>query len=173
VTDVRPVLVLALWAAIAGGSCSSTIRFDDHSIEAGAPADAPVDVSLEHPGNCATETCGFTGSPCRPGSCSLECPQLKSCSGSCGPSCSVDCEENSSCMLTTGDSASLQCEVGARCSFEVGRSSCIECDGGSVCGTRWLSSCSLTCAPGAVCTVGCGSVAPLLPVTGSASCPAC
>ncbi len=168
VTSARTLLALVLWGAIAGGGCSSTLRFDDHSIEAGAPADA----AMERPGNCATESCGFTGGPCRTSSCSLECPQLKSCSGSCGPSCSVHCEENSTCMLSTGDSASLRCEEGSRCSFQVGRSSSIECDRDSDCGTRCLSSCSLTCAPGAVCTLACGSVAPLAPVSGSASCPA-
>jgi hypothetical protein len=167
VSGTGPSARLVLWSALALAACSSTFRFDDHSIEAGAPADAPV----ENPSSCTADRCGFNGAPCGAGSCRLECPHFGSCSGSCGAACSADCEEDSSCMLAAGDDADLRCEDRARCSFQVGRSSTVQCDRGADCGTRCLSSCSLTCAPDAVCTLGCGPSAPLVRVTGSASCP--
>jgi hypothetical protein len=159
---------LALAALLALAACSGTLRFDDHSIDA---APVPPDAAAEGPVNCADNRCGFVGGPCTPTQCNWECPQLKSCSGTCGASCSADCEEDSSCMLTAGQQAALKCEAGARCSFVVGPASTVECQGDSDCGARCISDCSLTCAAGAVCTLACGPTAPLRSVTRSARCP--
>lgn len=162
---------LGLVALLILATCSGTLRFDDHSIDAAPPPPATQDAAAERPANCANDRCGFVGGPCSDTQCNWECPPLKSCSGSCGASCTADCEENSSCMLSAGQKAVLKCEEGSRCSFVVGPASTVECHGDSDCGTRCLADCSLSCAAGAVCSLACGATAPLRSITRTARCP--
>jgi hypothetical protein len=147
----------ALPALLLLTTCSGTLRFDDHSIDAGASG-----------GN---ERGTFVGDPCTSEGCEWECPALASCSGKCGLSCSADCEENSTCMLSAEQDARLRCERGARCSFVVGAGSSVECQASSDCGARCLSGCSLACSAGAICTLACGPTAPLAPASGMSRCP--
>jgi hypothetical protein len=158
-------------------ACSSTFRFDEHSIprgdggsEARRDVEPPSDTADARPA-CPSGACGFSGAPCSGRGCQLECPYFGNCSGSCGELCNADCEEDSSCMLTAAERASLKCEERARCSLVVGGGSRVECERNSDCGVRCLGACTLRCEAGAVCSLACGPSAPLAKFDGDATCP--
>jgi hypothetical protein len=172
------VMRAALLALAALAACSSTFRFDEHSLarqdgssDSGQDVAPPVEAADAPPNECPSGSCGFMGAPCSGRGCQLECPYFRNCSGSCGELCNADCEEDSSCMLTAGERASLKCEERARCSLVVGGGSRVECERNSDCGVRCLGACTLRCEPGAVCSLGCGPSAPLATVGGDATCP--
>jgi hypothetical protein len=167
--------VLMLCVGVATVACSSTFRFDDHSVsnDASGTADGATgaDAMAERSVSCDAAACDFLGQPCSSSSCLLHCPHGKTCTGRCDSDCTADCEEDAICTLTTGEGADLECEPDARCSFIVGPAGRIECRTNSDCGTRCQGSCTLSCNSGATCALACGETQQLAAVSGTAGCP--
>ena len=167
----RPLAVLVCCAGLLV-ACSSTFRFDDHSIprDAGDGGNGADAISERLPA-CDSGACDFQGQPCDSTKCLLHCPHRGNCTGQCGASCTADCEENAICSLSAGEGADLECEPDARCSFVVGPAGSVACRTSSDCGTRCLGSCTISCAPQATCALACGETQPLATISGTAGCP--
>src|SRR5512143_3910508 len=64
----------------------------------------------------AGDNCSFSASSCgASGSCTLECADGSTCSGSCSQSCSIACDQGATCTVTVGASGSVTCKTGSKC----------------------------------------------------------